>query len=85
MTKAVKKTISLPFELAKEVEEIAREERKTLSAVIQEALKVSRKERLKKEFYQIQKYWSSKAKEKGILTEMDFKRYLDPVVPKKSS
>jgi predicted transcriptional regulator len=76
MAKAVKKTISLPFELAKEVEEIAREERKTLSAVIQEALKISRKEKLKKEFYQIQNYWSSKAKEKGILTEKDLKRYL---------
>jgi len=46
MPRAVKKNISLPFELAKEVEDIAREERKTLSAVIQEALKVSRKERL---------------------------------------
>ncbi len=78
MTKAVKKTISLPFELAREVEEIAREERKSLSALIQESLKISRKERLKKEFYQIQNYWSSKAKEKGILTEKDLKRYLKP-------
>lgn len=77
MARAVKKTISLPFELAKEVEEIAREEGKTLSAVIQDSLRVSRKERLKKEFYQIQKYWSLKAKEKGILTEKDLKRYLN--------
>jgi AAA+ ATPase superfamily predicted ATPase len=76
MTRAVKKTIYLPFDLTKEVEEIAREERKTLSAVIQEALKIARKERLKKEFYQIQKYWSSKAKEKRILTEKDLRRYL---------
>ncbi len=78
MAKAVKKTISLPSELAREVEEIAREERKTLSAVIQEALKISRKEKLKKEFYQIQNYWSSKANEKGILTERDLRRYLKP-------
>jgi metal-responsive CopG/Arc/MetJ family transcriptional regulator len=77
MAKAVKKTISLPFDLAKEVEEMAREERKTLSAVIQDALKASRKEKLKKEFSQSQKYWSSKAKEKGILTEKDLKRYLN--------
>jgi len=76
MAKAVKKTISLPFEIAREVEEIAREERKSLSAVIQEALKLSKKEKTKKEFYQIQNYWSSKAKEKGILTEKDLKRYL---------
>ena len=76
MAKVVKKTISLPFELAKEAEEMAREERKTLSAVIQEALRLSRREKLKKEFYQTQEYWSLKAKEKGILTEKDLKRYL---------
>jgi metal-responsive CopG/Arc/MetJ family transcriptional regulator len=73
---AVKKTISLPPELAKEAEEKAREEGKTLSAVIQDALRLSRKERLKKEFYQIKDYWSRKAKEKGVLTEKDLERYL---------
>jgi hypothetical protein len=77
MAKVVKKTISLPFELAKEAEEIAREERKTLSAVIQEALRLSKRDRLKKGFYQIQDYWSLKAKEKGILTEKDLERYLN--------
>lgn len=76
MATAVKKTISLPPELAKEAEEIAREEGKTLSAVIQDALRLAREERLKKEFYQIQNYWSRKAKEKGILTEKDLERYL---------
>jgi metal-responsive CopG/Arc/MetJ family transcriptional regulator len=77
MGKAVRRTISLPYEMAKEVEEMAREERKTISAVIQEALRVTRRERLKREFYEIQGYWGSKAKGKGILTEKDLKRYLD--------
>ena len=77
MATAVKKTISLPPELAREIEEIAREEGKPLSAVIQDALKLAKKERLKKEFYQIQNYWSRKAKEKGILTEKDLERYLN--------
>ena len=77
MGTAVKKTISLPPELAKEVEEIAREEGKPLSAVIQDALRLARKERIKKEFYQIQDYWSRKAKEKGILSEKDLDRYLN--------
>ena len=77
MATAVKKTISLPPELAREVEEIAREEGKPLSVVIQDALKLAKKERLKKEFYQIQNYWSRKAKEKGILTEKDLERYLN--------
>jgi metal-responsive CopG/Arc/MetJ family transcriptional regulator len=76
MGTAVKKTISLPAKLAKEVEDISREEGKPLSAVIQDALRLARKERIKKEFYQIQDYWSRKAKEKGILTEKDLERYL---------
>ena len=78
MGTAVKKTISLPPELAREVEEIAREEGKPLSAVIQDALRLARKERVRKEFYQVQDYWSRKAKEKGILTEKDLARYLKP-------
>jgi len=73
---AVKKTISLPPELAKEAEEQAREEGKTLSAVIQDALRLARRGRLKKKLYQIQEYWSRKAKEKGVLTEKDLERYL---------
>jgi len=76
MGTAVKKTISLPLELAKEAEAIANEEGKTISAVIQDALKLARKERLKKEFYESQDYWSRKAKEKGILTEKDLERYV---------
>jgi metal-responsive CopG/Arc/MetJ family transcriptional regulator len=76
MGNAVKKTISLPPKLAKEVEDISREEGKPLSVVIQDALRLARKERIKKEFYQIQDYWSRKAKEKGILTEKDLERYL---------
>lgn len=76
MGNAVKKTISLPPELAKEIEEIAREEGKPLSAVIQDALRVARRDRLKREFHPAQDYWSRKAKEKGILTEKELVRYL---------
>jgi len=76
MATAVKKTISLPPDLASEVEAIAKEERKTLSAVIQDALRLARKEKQKKEFQGMQRYWSKKAQEKGILTEDDLKRYL---------
>ena len=78
MATAVKKTISLPPDLAKEVEEMAREEGKPVSAVIQDALRLAKRERLKREFYQVQNYWSRKAKEKGILTERDLARYLKP-------
>jgi hypothetical protein len=74
--RAVKKTISLPSELARELEEQARAERKTLSGVVQEALWKARRSRLKNQFHQLQSYWSRKAKEKGILTEQDLERYL---------
>jgi metal-responsive CopG/Arc/MetJ family transcriptional regulator len=76
MATAVKKTISLPPELAKEAEEMAAEEGKTLSAIIQDALRIARKERLGQELKEIQGYWSRKAKEKGILTEKDLRKYL---------
>jgi Arc/MetJ-type ribon-helix-helix transcriptional regulator len=76
MPNVVKKTISLPSQIAKEIERIAKEENKSISAVIVEALRLTKQERLKKEFYQIQGFWSKKAKEKGILTEEDLKKYL---------
>ena len=78
MALAVKKTISLPPDLASEVEEMAREEGKPVSAVIQDALRLAKRARLKSEFYQVQNYWSRKAKEKGIITERDLERYLKP-------
>jgi hypothetical protein len=74
--RAVKKTISLPSELARELEEQARAERKTLSGVVQDALWKARRGRLRNQFHQLQSYWSRKAKEKGILTEQDLERYL---------
>jgi ribosomal protein L18E len=74
--RAVKKTISLPRELARELEEQARAERKTLSGVVQEALWKARRGRLRRQFSQLQSYWSRKAKERGILTEQDLERHL---------
>lgn len=76
MGSAVKKTISLPPDLSKELEEIAQEEGKTISAVIQEALRIAKRERLKTRFLDTQQYWTRKAKEKGILTERDLQKYL---------
>lgn len=73
---AVKKTISLPPELAKEAEEIARSEGKTLSAVIQDALRLARQQRLQCELRGIRGYWSRIARDEGILSEKDLERYL---------
>lgn len=76
MATAVKKTISLPPDLAKQVDEIAETEGKSVSAVVQDALRLARREYLKQEYSGIQGYWSRKAREKGILTEKDLRRYL---------
>ena len=76
MTSAVKKTISLPPDLARAAEQIARAEGKTLSAVVQDALRDARAIRLRKELEALQGYWSRRAKELGVLTEEDLRRYL---------
>jgi metal-responsive CopG/Arc/MetJ family transcriptional regulator len=76
MATAVKKTISLPPDLARQVEEIAESEGKTVSAVVQDALRMARREYLTQEYRGIQSYWSTKAREKGILTDKDLRRYL---------
>jgi predicted transcriptional regulator len=76
MVTAVKKTISLPAELARDAEALAKAEGKTLSAVIQDALRQTRIERRLQELRGIQGYWSRKARDRGILTEQDLERHL---------
>ena len=76
MGNVVKKTISLPAALAREAEALARAEGKTLSAVIQDALRQARIERRLQELRGVQGFWSRKARDKGILTEQDLERYL---------
>ena len=77
MVTAVKKTISLPPDLARQVEEIAESEGKSVSAVVQDALRMARRQYLQQEYKGIQSYWSTKAREKGILTDKDMRRYLN--------
>lgn len=78
MSNAVRKTISLPADLASQVEALAQAEGKTVSAVVQEALRQAAIERRLLELRGIQAFWSRKAREKGILTEKDLSRYLRP-------
>ena len=74
--RAVKKTISLPPTLARAIEEQARSEQKSLSGVIQEALWKARRSRLRRQFRDLQGYWSRLAKKRGILSEHELERYL---------
>ena len=66
MASAVKKTISLPADLARETEALARAEGKTLSAVVQDAF-AERIERQLRELRGMQGYWSRKARDQGFL------------------
>ena len=76
MITAVKKTISLPLDLAEEIERMSVEEGKSVSSIVQDALRAARRERLKSELGKIQGYWSKKAIEKGILTEKELERHI---------
>jgi len=71
MGSAVKRTISLPADLAEEIDEIAKNEGRSVSSVVQDALRLARSKRLKNEFNDIQGFWSKKAREAGILTQKD--------------
>jgi hypothetical protein len=76
MGTAVKKTISLPADIAREAEELARAEGKSLSAVVQDAWRTARRVRLERELHELQGYWSRVARERGLLSEADLERYL---------
>jgi Arc/MetJ-type ribon-helix-helix transcriptional regulator len=76
MSKAVKKAISLPADLAAEAEAIARDENKSLSAVVQYALRALKRSRSRGEFRELQGYWSTRARLKGVLSERELERLL---------
>ena len=76
-TRAVKKAISLPPDLARFAMATAREEGKTMSAVVQDAMRAYRLSRIRGEYRDLQGYWSQRAREKGVLTEQQLERYLE--------
>ena len=75
MPNVVRKTISLPPDLARAAEQIAEAEGKTLSAVVQEALRKACAHYFEAELEALQGYWSRRAQERGVLTEKDLDRY----------
>ena len=76
MKTAVRKTVSLPANLARDVEEVAGIEGKTSSAVVEDALRQARSARLREELGVLQGHWSRRAQERGIVSEEDLDRYL---------
>ena len=76
MPAVVRRTISLPANVAREAEALARAEGKTLSAVIRDALKHDQASRPLRALRGIQGYWIQLAREQRILSERDLERYL---------
>ena len=74
--RTVRTTISLPPDLARFATATAREEGKTLSVVVQDALRAYRVARLRDEYGKLQGYWSQRARERGVLSERQLDRYL---------
>lgn len=74
--RSVKKAISLPPDLARFAADTAREEGKTLSAVVQDAMRAYRATRLRTEYRDLQEFWSRRARERGVLSERQLERYL---------
>jgi len=66
----------LPSDSEFATDTLAQAEGKTLSAVIQDALRQGRIARRADEFRTIQGCWSRKARDMGLLTEEDLERYL---------
>lgn len=74
--RSIKKAISLPEDLARFAATTAREEGKTVSAVVQDAMRAYRLSRLRSEYQDLQGYWSARARARGILSERELERYL---------
>lgn len=71
--KRIAMTISLPPDIAKEYEKIAKIKGETKSQLFREMFILYRKEKLEDEFFRIQRYGARKAREMK-LTEKDIER-----------
>ncbi len=73
--KRIAMTISIPPDIAKEYETMARIKGETRSQLFREMFNIYRQEKLEDEFYRLQKYGAKKAR--GMkLTEKDIERLI---------
>lgn len=67
-------TLSLPPDMAKEYENLAKKETKNKSELFREMFQLYKKNVLEREFFELQRYGTSLARKKGILTEKDIEK-----------
>ncbi|MCZ7627084.1 MAG: CopG family transcriptional regulator [Candidatus Methylomirabilota bacterium] len=64
-------TVSLPAELARKFEGLAKVEAKNKSQLFRDMFRVYQQQRLEQEYFELQRYGTRQARKKGILTEAD--------------
>lgn len=67
-------TISLPPELAREYERLARHEAKNRSQLFRDMLRVYEEQSLRQEFFELQRYGAQRAREKGVFSEEEVQK-----------
>lgn len=70
---------SVPPELAREYEKMAKQERKTKSELFRDMIKLYKQYREEKEFYRLQTRMTEHTQKLGIRTEEDVKRLIQEV------
>ena len=69
--KRVPLTVSLPAELAREFDTLAKDEAKNKSQLFREMFRTYQQRRVEQEFFALQRYGARQARKKGVLTEAD--------------
>ncbi len=64
-------TVSLPPDMARKFDKMARGEGKNKSQLFREMFHTYEQQRLEREFHDLQRYGASEARKMGILTEAD--------------
>lgn len=69
--KRVPLTVSLPADLARKFESLAKVEAKNKSQLFRDMFRVYQQRRLEQEFFELQRYGARQARKRGVLTEAD--------------
>ena len=67
-------TVSLPPEIAEDYERLAQQQAKNKSQLFRDMFLLYKEQTLEKEFFELQRYGTKLAREKGVLTEEDVER-----------
>ncbi len=64
-------TVSVPPDLARKFEKLAKAEAKNKSQLFRDMFRAYQQQRLEEEIFELQRYGAKQAQKKGILTEAD--------------